>query len=266
MKSLLFALYVLSANQAVYDGKNLIFSGQFQVEHPMGLLKAEQATLPDLQLHSTKPQHLILEQGASLTTYRKKSHITIQSDRALSDFPSPLLFSLFQFQEIQFYDDVKIDAELPGHHKSTAIELHAAGGSALYKAGLLTLYPTVPLSHCHLYHKAERIDAHTIRFDFLKEELLCEGEVRLISQREKESFAIADHLRIQCPQQILILSADPPHRVLFWQEDLVLSAPEVRIQRNPITQEETIYGKGDVHFTLNTQEQNLLNELLATYL
>ena len=166
MKYFILAFYFLSSNQADYDGKNLVFSGQFQVEHPMGVLKAEKATLKDLQLHgaTNKGTEIFLEEGVSIEATRGKTPFTLHSQRAVCALPPNTLFSLFQLQELQFYDDVEI---------LTFHDIRATGGSAFYKAGSLTIHPAFPSCHCHLHRGQDQIDAHEIRFDLFKEELLC---------------------------------------------------------------------------------------------
>jgi hypothetical protein len=59
----------------------------------------------------------------------------------------------------------------------------------------------------------------------------------------------------------LILSAEAPRRVLFWQQDATLSAPEIWI-----TQDKTLLGKGDLRCTLNREEEKMLNQLISKYL
>lgn len=329
MKYLLLAFYFLSSNQADFDGKNLIFSGKFQVEHPMGLLKAEKATLKDLQLHhpTKKGMQLFLEEGVSIESMKGKTPFAISSRSAFCELPPNTFLSFFQFQELQFYDEVKI---------TTLLGIQAHGGSAFYKTGSLTLYPSIPLSCCQLERGLDRIEAQEIRFDLLKEELSCfkahgilalrerepslhfstetllwqkkeeklyfqkdvfieqtgqfslyadnalltfqnefephlfwlEGNVRLFSPQiqDKESFSVADQIAFYPQERKIILSSLPPKRVLFWQEGFSLSAPEVWIERDPLTGKETIEGKGDVHFAFDSEEKNIIEQLLSKYL
>jgi lipopolysaccharide export system protein LptA len=329
VRSLLLSFYLLSADQADYDGKNLIFSGKFQVDHPMGVLQAEKATLRDLQLHrpEKKGSHLTLENGVSISVKRSKTPFSIRSLRAICELPPTSLFPLFQFQELQFFDDVEIQ---------TTENISARGGSAVYKIGSLTLYPAIPTARCQLLRNQDRIEANEIRFDLLKEELHCKGaqgsllpssqelplrfaanellwkkqeaelfleeevsieqenrfsvhsdraflslgeektprlfllenNVRLYSSsiQGKESFSIADRVSFSPQEGTIVLSASFPKRVLFWQEGLNLSAPEISIKKDPATKKETIEGKGDVHFAFDTEEKNIIEQLLSKYL
>lgn len=291
MRSFLLALYFLSADQADYNGSDLVFSGKFQVEHPIGVLKAEKATLQ--QFSEKKRSHLELEKEVSVEVTRGKTPFSIRSKKAFCELPPATLLSLFQFQRLEFFEDVEI---------KTAESILAKGGSAIYKTGSLHLYPSIPSSLCHLYRGNDQIDAKEIKFDFLKEELHCtsakgviqpkteqapihfaadrliwekkkekihlEGSVRFFSPsiQDKESFSIADEICFSSKDQTLILSAKAPKRVLFWQEGLSLSAPEVYIHLDPNTKKESIEAKGDVHFAFDLEEKNIIDQLLSKYL
>lgn len=92
--------------------------------------------------------------------------------------------------------------------------------------------------------------------------------VRLFSSciQNKDTFALADRIEFHPDKQILILTAIFPKRVLFWQEGISLSAPEIHIQKDPITNQEFIQGKGDIHFTFSTEEQNIIDQFISKYL
>lgn len=92
--------------------------------------------------------------------------------------------------------------------------------------------------------------------------------VRLISNQiqNKDGFAVADSIQFFPEDQTMILSAVPPKRVLFWQEGASLSAPEVRIQKDLLTKEPFVQGKGDVHFTFTLEEQNIIDQFISKYL
>jgi|GEM_PF-3287767 len=83
---------------------------------------------------------------------------------------------------------------------------------------------------------------------------------------DKPSFALADTLVLYPFSQTLVLASTSPKRVLFWQEGFSLSAPEVHLHKNPITHQESVEGKGDVHFSFDSEEKNLIQELLSKYL
>jgi lipopolysaccharide export system protein LptA len=102
------------------------------------------------------------------------------------------------------------------------------------------------------------------------EALHCEGSVRMISSiiQDQESFALADRLIYIPETRTMILSCIAPNRVLFWQSsgDISLSAPEVRVQMDPMTQRESVQGIGDVHFHFTLQEENIIETLFSKYL
>lgn len=91
--------------------------------------------------------------------------------------------------------------------------------------------------------------------------VVLEGNVRLISSRiqGKESYAMADRLTYDPSEKTLLFSADK--RVLFWQDGLTMSATEVLVREN-----QTIEGYGNVHFTLDLEEQNCIDEFFKQYL
>lgn len=166
MKAAIFALYLLSADTADYDGEKISFKGNFHIEHPMGKLFGEKAVLvhPSLKKSGKEGSQLYLEEKVSIKVERK-TPFTLYSKRAFCELPPYTLFSLFQFQEFQFFEEVEIQ---------TAYGFSAKGGSALYKIGTLTLYPSPPASYATLFYGQERLDAKTIRFDLLQETLSCE--------------------------------------------------------------------------------------------
>ncbi|NGX35125.1 MAG: hypothetical protein K1060chlam1_01495, partial [Candidatus Anoxychlamydiales bacterium] len=62
----------------------------------------------------------------------------------------------------------------------------------------------------------------------------------------------------------VLLSSEKNKKVLFWQEDksLKLSANEIHI--NP-KEKNDIKGLGDVRFTFNLEEENLIHEIFSKY-
>lgn len=72
--------------------------------------------------------------------------------------------------------------------------------------------------------------------------------------------AIADTVTYNPIAKTILLSTAAPKKVLFWQEGLRMSAPEVLLQHD------TVHGIGHVHFTFTLEEQNSLDKLLEKYL
>ncbi len=92
-------------------------------------------------------------------------------------------------------------------------------------------------------------------------------DIRLVSNQvsEKRSFAAADTLVYNLLDETLTLSSAAPKRVLFWQEGLRLSAPEVKIGQTTNGGIGKIEGCGDVHFNLDLEEQNTIETLISKY-
>ncbi|HSX13051.1 MAG TPA: hypothetical protein VLE96_01340 [Chlamydiales bacterium] len=84
--------------------------------------------------------------------------------------------------------------------------------------------------------------------------------VRFYSPQENETFAVADTMIYYPKEQTLILSAIAPKRVLFWQQGVRLSAPEIHIHQQQFE------GKGDVRFTFNLEEQGMIDHHISKYL
>lgn len=97
--------------------------------------------------------------------------------------------------------------------------------------------------------------------EFEPEILELIGDVRVISTRinDKETFALADKLTYHPLNKTILLSS--AKKVLFWQEGLSLSASEVFIRPD-----QTIEGRGNVHFSFDMDEQNYIDQLFKQYL
>jgi len=295
----LWIAYFLSADLIDYDGKTLSLSDHFTMEHPLGHLSAEKATLTNLESLTDREKtrrtnlncrlQIQLEKNISLESCHPHFPIFISSEKARCDLPPKNIFSTLQFQEIEFFENVKIKAQNVLHS-----DIIATGGSAIYKHGKLYLYPSPPKSHCQLQRDEDWIHAEKILFDGLKMEMICfsphgyfhenslsfsadsarisltkdlqptflllEGHVTLKGiHQNKETFALADELTYKADEKEVILTANPSRKVLFWQKDLELSAPQLRIK-------DAIKGVGDIHFTLNLEEKKQLQTIFSKYL
>ena len=87
-------------------------------------------------------------------------------------------------------------------------------------------------------------------------------KIRDRSVGNKESYAVADLVEYSSADQMFFLLGDGMNRVLFWQEGLSMSAPEVRVSRET----GLVKGIGDVHFSFDLDEENEIAELFAKYL
>jgi hypothetical protein len=72
--------------------------------------------------------------------------------------------------------------------------------------------------------------------------------------------AIADTITYNPIDKTVLLSTIAPKKVLFWQEGLRMSAPEVLLHQDKIE------GLGHVHFTFTLEEQNTIDNLFGKYL
>lgn len=91
------------------------------------------------------------------------------------------------------------------------------------------------------------------------------GSVRLISidAQGNQRVALADRLLYAFDTRSLILSANPGKKVLFSDASTGahLSAPEVHVTRNPLTQQEEFKGIGAVQFVFTPDEEHILHHL-----
>ncbi len=309
----------LKAEEGAYHYPNQDFTAnQIECTHLLGKIKAGSALLKSMQ-------HLALNHQVSLTASREDYPCCISSQSAICEREEKKNLPFLEQQKITFFNDVAIQM---------LENLHAKGGSAIYKIGSLILYPEIPETKCHLQYANCFIDAEEIHFNLAKETILCQkaqgkiptenknpwlfsaktllwqkenetiecienvhieqaekisilsdsakitlknnalsqielnDNIRLFSPsiQNKNSFALADKIFVYPDEQTLVLSAIHPKRVLFWQEGIALSAPEILIQKDPLTKEESIQGKGDIHCTFTSEEQNIINKFISNYL
>ena len=94
--------------------------------------------------------------------------------------------------------------------------------------------------------------------------IALKNHIRLVSKDPNKpiQLALADRMNYSLDTHSIILSAYPGKKVLFWDiaQELKISAPEVHITVDPLTQERVIKGVGKVHFAFNTEEQTQFNQ------
>jgi lipopolysaccharide export system protein LptA len=140
--------------------------------------------------------------------------------------------------------------------------LHFSASQLLWdkKIGKLYLVSDVHIDQPNDFNLTS--DLGTIELEELKpSRLILEGNVRLISERiqDKKTYAVADTLIYDPIEKTLLFSA--AHKVLLWQEGLSLSASEIFIR-----QDQTVEGRGDVHFAFDLEEQNYIEQIFKPYL
>lgn len=77
-----------------------------------------------------------------------------------------------------------------------------------------------------------------------------------------KSFATCDKLHYFPKQDKMILSVNPPKKVIFWQEDgsLCMTTQEI------IIKDKNVQGVGKVHFSLSSDEESLMKQLFSPFL
>ncbi len=96
------------------------------------------------------------------------------------------------------------------------------------------------------------------------------GNIRIkSSETAKESrYALADKLLYIPDTKTLILSAHSGKKVLFWdkEQSTTLSAKEVHITQNPVTNKAEIKGIGNMKLSLSAEEQDRLKSRFPEFL
>jgi hypothetical protein len=108
---------------------------------------------------------------------------------------------------------------------------------------------------------------------FMQERWQCsnidiEGTVQIASRLSTNApwRAICDRAQYEFTSQTLTLSSKSPRKVLFVRDGFCMSAPEIRLQKNPLTGDERIDVDGNVHFAIETNDEDVMEELLSRYL
>jgi len=98
------------------------------------------------------------------------------------------------------------------------------------------------------------------------EYITLENNVKFKYKENKNltGYGLADRIEYVPNENKIVLQSDADKKVLFWQEDnsLKLSANEIHI--NP-KEKKDIKGLGDVRFTFNLEEENLIHEIFSKY-
>lgn len=100
--------------------------------------------------------------------------------------------------------------------------------------------------------------------------ITLKNHIRLFSKNPNKpmQLALADRMSYSLDTHSIILSAYPGKKVLFWdtEQELKISASEVHITTNPLTQDRVIKGIGKVNFAFNTEEQTQFNQYFSQLL
>jgi lipopolysaccharide export system protein LptA len=148
------------------------------------------------------------------------------------------------------------------------VRFHADSLTWRRKKGEVEFNGSVHIEHIGQMSAESDFGLLTYPEEFEPDFLYLKGNVKLLSSRiqDKESFALADELTYRPKEKIFVLSANAPKKVLFWQNDIRISASEVHIRRDRKTGSESVEGVGDVHFAFDLEEENILREFFGKLL
>lgn len=106
--------------------------------------------------------------------------------------------------------------------------------------------------------------------NFQVEKIILDGNIRFMSNyiSNTTSYGTADKINYFPPIKEIYLLSNPGKKVLFWQEDnsLTLSANEIQISKDKLTNKEVIKGIGKVRFSFNFEEDKFLHEIFSKYM
>lgn len=199
----------LSSDEADYDGKALLLRGHVHVEHEMGIVDADEASL----IRDLEKEHAM-----DFPWIRLKGHIQLQLESGST----------------LFCDHVELDLpEQKGHLVGTP-ELSFEDPRGTIRAH------EAFVEYAEIDH-----ELRPIRITLLSEVL--------ISRKDRKQMALADKAIYFPETESLILEGSP---VLFFDESkgLELSAESVVARKDPVTGEEMVEGRGEVRFTLQSDE------------
>jgi hypothetical protein len=113
-----------------------------------------------------------------------------------------------------------------------------------------------------------KIEYTVVNYHITPTALILDGNVHVRNQFARVEtpqnplvqYAMADHIHYSLLTGDISLSADKGHRVLFYDKlnHMQVSAPVLRMKRDPKTNQDTIKGEGDVRFTFIKQELDAL--------
>lgn len=201
--------------------------GQFTLDAREGTY-----TFPSHQLVA-KRDCLFVQDG----NWVKGDQITLDIDQQIATYINPTGYLA--------EDNIHFSADRLELHQKTD-QLYLLGNVAIYRPDFFDLRADQGTVALHAGHP---------------ETILLQKDVRLISSKiqNKPSYCLADTLTYTPKTQAFLFGAN--ERVLFWQEGVSLSAPEILIK-----QDHTIEGHGDVHCSFNMEEQNYIDQFFKQYL
>ncbi|MCB1114291.1 MAG: hypothetical protein KDK62_06000 [Chlamydiia bacterium] len=240
----------LSANTLVFDGAYAFLTGDVALEHPMGKATSEKGELIyDKSGKGKGIKEAILSDDVYI--YRPDgSFLSSEEVRFLGEeekFISPGPSSLTRIDPL----------------KESSHTLYAPGGLVLEHAKETVTFFRTPEQQIHFMDAYGEIfaDHFEVKYkDKVVESMKMEGKVFLAYSRPQEedrSYAYADTVTYDPTTQEMVMIGD---RVLVYDRvnKMEVSAPKLRIRRDQATQKERIKGEGDVRFTLDEKEFDIL--------
>lgn len=258
----------------------------FSLEHPKGVISS--SFIPNLQGGAVRFE------ADQLTWLNEKNTLTLKGPVYLEESTLGTVAADTEIQLVQSKNQGKSFLNSLSSKGKTTLEYQDAATKTAHK---LISYGTLFLDREHLhgtiespvingeipedlqiYYEEERIAVHAdkaaleysiVGNSFQPVSLALKGNIRLFSRdtSQPRRCGIADRLLYSPSTRTLILAANPSKKVLFWdeQESIRMSANEIHITFDPVTQRESVKGVGNVKFAFSIDENNLLKKLFSFY-
>jgi lipopolysaccharide export system protein LptA len=242
----------IAADSLLFDGLFALFTGNVLLEHPMGKATAESGeVLFDKQ---GAPQgikeavligdvHFYRPDGSFLTC--DTAAFSGKEQTVFCSGPAAL---------------TRIEPDKEGSHT-----LLAPGGIFVDPAAKRTLFLRSPDSQIHFIDAFGEIYADAGELDYegkALKQMKMEGKVFMAHAppgKEDRSYAYADKVTYDPETKEMVMEGD---RVLIYDRvnKMEVSAPRLRVRRDQETQKDRIKGEGDVRFTLDEKEFEMLKQ------
>lgn len=245
-----------TAQTAEFDFKNLFINAHnifFSFQD--GILKAQNATLA----HEKKQRKYVFSDQVAFTSKLNDENLSIISEMAVvTEDPS-------KKEKIEFLQKVLI---------TLGSKIQASSDSAIFQGEEIILSSFAENGLCKLLLPEQsnlEISSKTAKVlldDKKPQEIVLESDIHLFSPniQNKASYALADILSFNLLEQKIHLRAVHPKRVLFWQEGVKLSAPEIVISKDKTTNQELVEALGDLRLSFDMSEKKQIQEFLQRYL
>lgn len=242
----------ISADSLLFDGLFALFTGNVLLEHPMGKATAESGEV--IYDKGGGPQgikeailigdvHFYRPDGSFLTCDRATF---VGKDQTITCFGPAAL--------------TRIEPDKEGSHT-----LLAPGGIFVDPAAKKTFFKRSPESQIHFIDAFGEIYADEGELDYegkALKQMKMEGKVFMAHAppgKEDRSYAYADKVTYDPETKEMVMEGD---RVLIYDRvnKMEVSAPKLRVRRDQDTKKDRIKGEGDVRFTLDEKEFEMLKE------